>query len=136
MSQLRNFKIRGTARHANQILQMFLFGIWPGKKLVAGGVRAADIARVPRVSPARMLRRALQHQHAAPCFTRGKRRAQRSVPATHDNDVVVLRHFSRLSEKLNFLSFRGALHAEESLCSRDYGEERFLSRRSDFGMTK
>ena len=104
--QLGEIEIRGPARHADQILQMFLFGVRPGKKLVGGGVRAADIARVPRVPAAHMLRRALEHQHAAPRFARRERRAQRRVPASHHDDVVVLRHVSQLAEKLKFLSFR------------------------------
>jgi hypothetical protein len=80
-------------------------------------VRAADIPRVPRIPPARMLRRALEHEHAAPRLTRGKRRAQRGVSASNHDDIVVLRHVSQLAEKLKGLSFRGALRAEESLFS-------------------
>jgi hypothetical protein len=43
------------ARHANHVLQMLIFGVRPGKS-GGGGVRAADIARVPNISPARRFR--------------------------------------------------------------------------------
>ena len=79
--------VRGAAGHADEIFKHLFFGVGSGEKLVSGGVRAADIACVPRIAPAHVLGRALQQQNARHDVARGERGGQCGIAASNHNYV-------------------------------------------------
>src|SRR5579863_9845463 len=96
---------------------MFLFGIRPRKKLVAGGMRAANIASVPCVASALVLRRTFQNEHARPGATGGERRTKGSIASSEDDNVVDFHHSSALDQIACIEKWRGQ---QESIPQSDF----------------
>src|SRR5713101_3951425 len=88
--QLGEIEIGRLAGHANKVLQMLLFGIWAREKLVGGGMCAAYVSRVARVSTAHMFRSALEHQDSRAGVARCQCPTQGGVAASDYDDAVLL----------------------------------------------
>lgn len=75
------------ARHLQQVLPVFLFGVGLDQHALRRVVHAAQIARVLRIAPAPLARRRFQQQHAGAGFARHQGRAQRRVAPSYHQDV-------------------------------------------------
>src|SRR5207244_12299918 len=84
------------AVYIQQILPLFFFGIRVEQPTLRRVVHAAEIARVPAVAAAKMLRRAFQQYHTPARATGGDRGAQRGVAAPEHQHVARARDVHRL----------------------------------------
>jgi len=94
------------ARHLEQVLPVFFFGIRVDQHVLRRIVHAAQVARVLRVSAPPFLWRRFQQQHAGAGFARHQGRAQRRIAPTNHQDV----------NHAIFPSSRGRLYAAARRC--------------------
>ncbi|MCY1524454.1 hypothetical protein D9M68_593860 [compost metagenome] len=85
--QARQVLVGQPARHLQQVLPVFLFGVGVDQHVLRRVVHAAQIARVLRIPAAPFARRRFQQQHAGAGFARHQGRAKRRVAPTYHQDV-------------------------------------------------
>ena len=94
---LRELFIGVAARHAQQVVEEFVFVIGTRQGLGGRIMRAAHIARVARVAAPVEFRGRLQHQHRGTLTTRCNGRTQGGIAAADHKNVISFREIDQVS---------------------------------------